>query len=169
MLKRRHFVAVCLLATVAAAVPALMAHNKVTVVDDQGWTLASVNDMDGTMDVLTDGGMHPPIYEVNVLRPGTGVFDLHLEKPIPQDVFSAHRPMWLHFKARSAMPRKIRTALQDPQSEPWSSEVKLTSEWKEFRLPFNPATPSPGRAVLAFQLGGTAGEVAITEIKLERS
>lgn len=169
MLKRRHFLAVCVLATCAAAVPAILAQGEHTVMDDLGWSLASTNAMDGTMEILTDGGAHPPIYEINVLRPGNGVYDLHLEKPVPAEVMEISKPMWLRFKARSAMPRKIRAALQNPQSEPWASEVKLTSEWKEFRLPFKPAQASQGEAVLAFQVGGKSGEVSITEIKLERS
>jgi hypothetical protein len=169
MLKRRHFFAVCLLATCVAAVPALMARGGETIVDDQGWALSTVNALDGTMEVLTDGNSHPPIYEVNVLRPGRGVYDLHLEKPVPAGVVKTDKPLVFRFKARAAHPRKIRTALQDSQAEPWAKEVALTKDWQEFRLPIKPRSTPTGPAVIAFQLGGTSGEVAITEIKLERS
>ncbi|WP_395138664.1 hypothetical protein [Armatimonas sp.] len=169
MLKRRHFLAVCLLATCAAAVPAILAQSGELLVDDQGWALATTNAMDGTMEVLTDGGSHPPIYEINVLRPGNGVYDLHLEKPVPADVLAANKPFVLRFKARAGRPRKIRTALQDAQAEPWAHEVALTKDWQEFRLPVKTDSIPKSPAVMAFQVGGTSGEVIITDIKLERS
>jgi hypothetical protein len=169
MLKRRHFLLASVLAIGAAAVPAIMARDGQVVVDDKDWALASVNALDGTMEVLTDGDTHPPIYQVNVLRPGRGVEDVHLEKPVPADVLANNQSLCLRFRARAGSPRKIRTALQDPQSESWASDVSLTSDWQEFRLPIKPATTTKGQAIIAFQIGGTSGDLAITDIKLERS
>lgn len=169
MLKRRHFLLAGILAVSAAAVPAILARDGQVVIDDKNWTLASVQAMDGTMEVLTDGDTHPPIYQVNVLRPGRGVEDIHLQKPVPAEVLSPSASLHLCFRARAASPRKIRAALQDPQSEPWSHDISLTPDWQEFRLPVKPSAPVQGQAILAFQLGGTSGDLAISEIKLERS
>lgn len=166
MLKKRHFLVVGLLAAVAAATPAFLSREGQIVLDDQGWALASNNELDGTMEVLTDGDSHPPIYQVNVLRPGE---NLHLEKSVPPGVLEASKPLWLRFRARAGAPRKLRTALQDPQNSTWTSEVKLTPDWQEFRLPILPDQPTSGPATLAFQVGGESGEVAITDIKMERS
>ena len=169
MLKRRHFLLVSLLAVSAAAVPAILAREGQVVLDDKDWTLSTVNALDGTMEVLTDGDTHPPIYQVNVLRPGQGVEDLHLQKPVPAEVLASNQPLSLRFRARAGNRRKIRTALQDPQTEPWASEVTLTSDWQEFRLPIKPTSSPKGQVIMAFQIGGTSGDVAITDIKLERS
>lgn len=139
------------------------------VLDDQGWALSALNALDGTMEVLTDGNSHPPIYQVNVLRPGDGFESVHLEKPVPQELLSSEKPLTLSFKARAASNRKIRTALQDKQAEPWASEVTLTPDWQEFRLPIKPRQAPAGPAVLAFQIGGKGGDIALTEIKLIRS
>jgi hypothetical protein len=169
MLKRRHFLLVSLVAVAAAAVPAALVHDGQVVLDDKDWALATLNTLDGTMEVLTDGNSHPPIYQVNVLRPGRGVEDLHLVKPVPSEVLAANPSLVLRFRARAGSQRIIRTALQDPKTEPWAKEVTLTRDWQEFRLPIDQVAHSNGQAVMAFQIGGKSGEVAITDIKLERS
>lgn len=169
MLKRRHFLLAGILAVSAAAVPAILARDGQVVVDDKNWQLASVHAMDGTMEVLTDGDTHPPIYQVNVLRPGRGVEDLHLEKPVPPEVLAHGAPLRLRFRARAGSPRTIRATLQDPQSEPWASDIALTADWQEFQLPITPTAPAKGPATIAFQIGGKSGDLAITDIKLERS
>ena len=169
MLKRRYFLMAGLVTVCAVAVPIFLTREGQVVLDDTGWALASVNELDGTMDVLTDGDSHPPIYEVNILRPGSGLEDIHLEKVVPAEVLGAHKPLFLRFKARAATPRKIRTTLQDAQADTWSSDVELSREWKEFRLPINISAATAGRSVLAFQIGGVSGEVAITEIRVVQS
>ena len=169
MLKRRHFLLVGVLAAAMAAVPALLAHDGEVVLDDKNWALAMLNELDGTMEVLTDGDAHPPIYQINVLRPGEGMEDLHLEKPVPSDILQPQEPLSLRFRARSACPRTMRATLQNQDADTWATEVKLTGDWKEFKLPVKPTPQGGGPTVLAFQIGGTSGEIAITDIRLVRS
>ncbi len=168
MLKKRHFLIAGLFVALIAVMPAILTRDGQIVLDDKGWLLESNNELDGTMDVLTDGDSHPPIYQVNVLRPDETI---DLEKTVPPGVLEASKPLWLHFRARAAMPRKLRTALQDSQStvnSSWASEVRLTPDWQDFKLPITPEQTAKGPSTLAFQIGGASGEVAITDIKIEQ-
>ncbi|WP_309707447.1 hypothetical protein [Armatimonas sp.] len=169
MLKRRYFLMAGVLAVCLVTIPLFLERDGQVVLDDADWALASLNELDGTMEVLTDGNAHPPIYQVNILRPGKGLEDIHLEKLVPAEVLGAQKPLSLRFKARAATPRRIRTTLQSAQSDTWTSDVELSREWQEFRLPIKTSVATTGSSILAFQIGGASGEVAITEIQVVQS
>ena len=161
MFTKRHFLGVGLLAALLAAVPALLAHDNRVVLDDHNWVLTQVNDLDSTLSVLTDGDTHPPIYQVNVLRPSA----IYLERPVPDTVLTKN-PLTLKFRARAETNRKIWATLLEDQVKSWGQEIELTSEWKEYQLTLPLKQPQAGPARLALKVGGRSGEVDITDIKV---
>jgi len=163
MLKRRHFLGVSLLAALIASVPALLAREAKVVLDDRDWLLSQVNELDSTLEVLTDGDTHPPIYQVTVLRPG----EVYLQRRIPSDIVAANKPLLLRFRARAQSPRQIHAAVFGDTATAWTQAVDLTADWKEFRLPISAPLKAANTTYLALEVGSTAGEVAITDLKVE--